>query len=222
MIEHNIRKIKNEIKKKGRKNSFSKVKVIGVTKGRSSDEINRAINLGFDEIAENRVQELLGKLPYVNPKKVHFVGHLQRNKVKKIIDKVDLIQSLDSIALAKEINLRAKEVNRVMPCLIQVNLSGEEQKTGLPLYLLHDFLIEVSSLNNIMIIGLMIIAPYSDNSNKSRIYFRMGRVLFDYLKREVFSSNVKMKYLSMGMSGDYRVAISEGANMVRLGREIFD
>ena len=152
--------------------------------------------------------------------KWHLIGHLQRNKVKYIIDKVDIIHSLDSFRLAKEINIRAENINRIVECLLQVNVSKEETKYGVNLEDVGHILKDITSLNNIRIVGLMTIAPHVDDEEQIRQCFRELKNIFDQISKMDFS-NVKMKYLSMGMSDDFEIAIQEGANFIRIGTSIF-
>ncbi|MCQ2555214.1 MAG: YggS family pyridoxal phosphate-dependent enzyme [Clostridia bacterium] len=193
------------------------VLLIPVTKLHDVDEINLAISEGITDIAENKVQEILSKYERVNPVNWHFIGHLQTNKVKLIIDKVKMIHSVDSLRLAKEIDRCAKLRNITMDILIQVNVAGEESKFGISPVELGPLLKEIrENFDNIRIRGLMMIAPYSLDSEEVRKYFREMRKLYDEYKEEY-----GMDCLSMGMSNDFRVALSEGSNIVRIGTAIF-
>ena len=197
------------------------VRIVAATKTRSAEEINRAISAGIKIIGENYVQELRKEWDKLEGDfEFHVIGHLQRNKVKYIIDKADMIQSLDSLRLAKEINKRAKKIPRTVDVLLEVNSGEEENKNGIMPSNLIPLLKEISQFENLRIKGLMTMAPFFDNPEKMRPYFRRTKELFEKIKT-MDLDNVKMKYLSMGMSGSYKVAIEEGANMVRIGTGIF-
>ena len=199
----------------------SDIKLVAVTKTVDVDVINEAIDYGISHIGESRVQELLEKYEQIGDiVKWHLIGHLQRNKVKYIIDKVDIIHSLDSFRLAKEINIRAENINRIVECLLQVNVSKEKTKYGVNLEDVGHILKDITSLNNIRIVGLMTIAPHVDDEEQIRQCFRELKNIFDQISKMDFL-NVKMKYLSMGMSDDFEIAIQEGANFIRIGTSIF-
>lgn len=198
------------------------VSLIVVTKGRSIEEINEIINQKHYLLGENRVQELREKYPQL-PSQVewHLIGHLQRNKVKYITDKVKLIHSLESFSLAQEINKRMESLQKTMECLVQVNIAGEASKFGLSKEETLPFIKEVAgSLPWVKIKGLMNIAPEVENPEEVRPYFREMYQLFNQIK-EANISNVEMAELSMGMTNDFQVAIEEGATMVRVGSAIF-
>lgn len=215
-IEKNIQKA---CEKAGRKPED--IRVIAVTKTVEADIINEAIETGVQAIGENRVQEITRKYEAVgNAIEWHLIGHLQRNKVKYIIDKVDMIHSLDSLRLAKEINHRAKEQGRVIPVLIQVNVASEDSKFGIDADDVDHFVEKLSEFEHLHVKGLMTIAPFYDDPEDVRIYFKELKHLFEEL-RVKSQSNLEMTYLSMGMTNDYQVAIEEGANMVRIGTGIF-
>lgn len=197
------------------------VKLIAVTKTVDIDIMKRAIEYGIVHVGENKVQELVRKYEAIGPVvKWHLIGHLQRNKVKYIIDKVDLIHSLDSYRLAEEIDKRAKEINRVVECLLQVNVSGEESKYGISVKDAKELLKEIVTLNNIKIVGLMTMAPHVENQEETRQYFSALKTLSEEIS-EIGLENVEMKYLSMGMSNDFEIAIEEGASLIRVGSSIF-
>lgn len=197
------------------------ITLIAVTKTVREDMILAAINAGIKDIGENRVQEFRKKHNNI-PKEInrHFIGTLQSNKVKYIIDKVDLIHSLDRLSLAQEINKRASAIGREIPVLIQVNVSREPTKSGLMEEELLQFIEKIMSYKHIRVEGLMTIAPVACNPEDVRPYFRRLAELFHEVKIRNYP-NVEMKYLSMGMTDDYEIAIQEGANMVRIGRAIF-
>lgn len=218
-IEHVLTRARDAAIISNRK--LSDVKLVAVTKTIDVDVIKKAVGYGILHIGESRVQELLRKYEQIgNVVKWHLIGHLQRNKVKYIIDKVDIIHSLDSYRLAKEINKRAKNINRVVECLLQVNVSGEKTKYGISPDDVKHVLEEVAPLNNIKIAGLMTIAPHVDDKEQVRQCFRTLKNIFDQVVK-MNLSDVKMKYLSMGMSNDFEIAIQEGANIIRVGTSIF-
>ena len=195
--------------------------VCAVTKTVDVETINRARAAGIRTIGENRVQELMSKIDTLDPEyKIHLIGQLQTNKVKYIIDRVDMIQSLDRDALAEEISRRAVQAGRVMPVLVQVNIAREPQKSGIDEDELMAFVERSSKLPGIHIEGLMAIMPFVDDPETIRPYFKRMREWFDRL-RDANLPNVAMNTLSMGMSGDCIVAAQEGATMVRIGSALF-
>ncbi|MBN2897199.1 MAG: YggS family pyridoxal phosphate-dependent enzyme [Clostridia bacterium] len=201
--------------------SRDEVTLIGVTKTIDEPAINASIQYGVTDIAENKVQEITRKYDNIHKGvKWHLIGHLQTNKVKYIIDKVDLIHSLDSFKLAEEIDKRAAQHGKVMEVLIQINVVDEESKFGIPRSEVMSLLEEVSKLQHIKVAGLMNIAPFYDDPEMARRDFKVMKQLFDTLKDTTFD-NVEMKYLSMGMTGDYEVAVEEGANLLRVGTGIY-
>ena len=191
----------------------SNVKIVAATKTVPPERINAIRALGIGAMGENRVQELLSKYDALEMDEIHFIGALQTNKVKYIIDKVSLIQSVDRFELAKEIDKRAKAINKVMPVLIEVNIGGEESKSGCSEENLFEFIIKLKELGNLRIDGLMSVLPIDADR---ALYERM----YDLYKKadKLFGG---MKYLSMGMSEDFELAIECGANMVRIGSGIF-
>ena len=195
--------------------------ICAVTKTVDAETINRARAAGIQTIGENRVQELMSKIEALDPAyKIHLIGQLQTNKVKTIIDRVDMIQSLDRDALAEEISRRAVQANVVMPTLVQVNIAREPQKSGVDEDDLLAFVQRTSRLPGIRIEGLMAIMPFVDDPETIRPYFRQMRAWFERL-RDTDMPNVQMNVLSMGMSGDCIVAAEEGATMVRMGSALF-
>jgi len=205
--------------KSGREND--KVEIIAVTKTVDTDRIQEALDLGLKNIGENRPQELIKKYDILGKgPNYHMIGHLQTNKVKYIIDKVSLIHSLDRIPLAEELDKRAKMHNIIINALIQVNVAEEDSKFGLKVEEVMPFIESMSKYSNVKIKGLMTIAPFSENPEDIRWVFRKLRQLRDDIDREKFE-NVEMKILSMGMTNDYKIAIEEGANMVRIGTGLF-
>jgi len=197
------------------------VLLVAVTKLHDVDEINEAIDCGITDIGENKVQEIMDKFDHVKPVRWHLIGHLQTNKVKYIIDKVSMIHSVDSLKLAQEINRRAAQHNLTMDILIQVNSAEEESKFGIKTeetgQMIQDIL---ETCEHIRIRGLMCIAPFEENPEDVRVYFADVKKLYDeYGKME--HPHLDFKYLSMGMSGDFQVAIEEGSNLIRVGTSIF-
>ncbi|GAB6273310.1 MAG: YggS family pyridoxal phosphate-dependent enzyme [Peptococcaceae bacterium] len=197
------------------------IKIVAVTKTISPQTIREAIKEGLTTLGENKVQELLIKQPLL-PSGIewHMIGHLQTNKAKNIVGKVKLIHSLDRYSLAQEINRWALKKNGKVNVLAQINISGESGKHGLAPVELTDFLDEVGRLPGLHILGLMTMAPLTDNPEETRPVFRELRALAKNLSQS--NPSLNLTYLSMGMSNDYEVAIEEGANIVRIGRAIFD
>lgn len=223
-IEHNIKVIKDRIAKaaveSGRKPED--VKLMAVTKTVEPMFINHAIECGIDLIGENKVQEFLSKKPYLKLDGccAHLIGHLQTNKVRQIIGEVDMIQSVDSLKLAKEISKRAQASGVTCNCLVEVNIADEESKTGLDLDLLYETLEEISALPNIKVKGLMTIPPICDDETQLNKYFsKMNEIFIDIKSKKL--DNIDMCILSMGMSGDYEAAVRNGSNLVRVGSAIF-
>ena len=196
--------------------------LLGVTKTVDVDVVESAIELGVEEVGENKPQELARKYDIIKDRvKWHQIGSLQTNKVKYLIDKVELIHSLDRVRLADEINLRADKIDRDIKCLVQVNMSGEESKHGLRPSDVEDFVRYCSSnCPRIRIVGMMTMAAADADEKGVRACFRGLRDLSQSIDR-LGLDNVKMKELSMGMSGDYKIAIEEGSTIVRVGTSIF-
>lgn len=222
-LKENINEVKLDIeeaaKKIGKKNG--EIKLIGVSKTIDVSKIEDAIEYGITDIGENRVQELTEKMDLLGDKvKYHMIGHLQTNKVKDIIGRVEMIHSLDRISLAKEISKRSKSEGIITKVLVQVNVSGEESKFGLEPKNAKEFIEEVSKYENIKIEGLMTMAPHVEDEIVIRKTFSDLRKLSEEIASDNYN-NVSMKYLSMGMTNDYKIAIEEGANIVRVGRKIF-
>jgi pyridoxal phosphate enzyme (YggS family) len=223
MIKENIDAInqnKDEITvKAGRKPGD--VLLVAVTKTRSAEEINEAIDAGITDIGENKVQEIMDKYDAVKPVRWHMIGHLQTNKVKYIIDKVAMIHSVDSFRLAEEIDKRAEQNGATMDILVQVNTAEEESKFGITSEetgkLIEDIL---EQCPNIRIKGLMCIAPFEDDPEDVRIFFRETKELYDKYAAHTHP-RLEFQYLSMGMSHDYEAAIQEGSNLIRVGTAIF-
>lgn len=223
MIQNNLRTVEENIRtaceKCGRKRED--VKLVAVSKTKPVEMLQEAYNLGCRDFGENKVQELVEKYDRL-PKDIrwHMIGHLQRNKVKYIIDKVYLIHSVDSLRLAKEISKEAVKKNVTVSILVEVNVADEESKFGTTVEDAGSLVEEIAKLPNILIKGLMTIAPYVVNSEENRLYFaKLKQIYVDITRKNI--DNVCMEELSMGMTGDYEVAITEGATYVRVGTGIF-
>lgn len=222
-IKENYKKVLDNIDKACKKvgRDRNEVTLVAVTKTHEADMINEAIASGVSDIGENKAQELCAKYADVLPVRWHFIGHLQTNKVRTIIDKVVMIHSLDSDKLAGEIDKRAGTLGIVMDVLIQINVGMEETKSGVKIEEVKP-LIEriINKYDYIRVRGLMCVPPISEEPEDSRPYFRKVKELFDSIK-ESNMVDENFDTLSMGMSGDYEVAISEGATIVRVGSAIF-
>ena len=197
------------------------VDICAVTKTMPASDINAAVAAGITHVGENSVQEITAKLPDItgNPE-IHMIGRLQTNKVRQIVGKVSMIQSLDRIELAGEISRRSVAAGVTTNALVQVSIAGEEQKGGVDPDGLYDLVRACGAMDGLEIKGLMAVMPIADDPNTLRPYFRRMRRFFDELASEHIPG-VEMKVLSMGMSGDCLVAADEGATMVRIGRGIF-
>jgi len=213
MIKENVERLLNELPEG--------VELLAAAKERNADEISEAIEGGIEIIGENYLNDALRVINEVTQKaEWHFIGHLQRNKVKKVIDIFDMIESVDSLRLANEIEKWCKKRNKVMPILIEVNSGEENQKAGVAPKDVVELIKDISSLNFLKIMGLMTMGPRFGDPEESRPYFRKTRGIFKQIK-ELHLPNVDMRYLSMGMTNSYEVAIQEGANLVRIGTKIF-
>lgn len=223
-IEKNLLDIKKRIalaaKKSGR--NSDDITLIAVTKTHPAEMINEAIDLGVKDIGENKVQEILEKYDKVKKGvRWHLIGHLQTNKVKYIIDKVYMIHSVDSIKLMDEIEHQAEKHGVAeIKILIEVNISGEETKFGTDFAGLYEMLEYAATLKHIKICGLMTILPKIDTDVSNRLHFHNIYNEFIDISKSKYD-NVNMEFLSMGMSGDFEMAIEEGSNMVRIGTAIF-
>jgi PLP dependent protein len=196
-------------------------KLIAVTKTVAPDVINRLAEFQVLDIGENRAQVALPKLPLIDPQlRLHWLGRLQTNKVKDIIDKVWLLHSLDRADLADEVERRADQRGLRISALAQVNIAGESQKAGFAPQEVRAFLRRMKDYRNLHICGLMTILPLIEDEAALSAYFRAMRELFDQLRQEAAQS-VTMEELSMGMSHDYRLAVNEGATMVRIGTALY-
>lgn len=223
-VEENYKRVLENVKESAVKagRSESDVRLMCVTKTVEPVYINKAIELGADLIGENRVQEYLGKRDELNLNGVerHLIGHLQTNKVKQIVGEVDMIESVSSVKLAKEISKVSLQKGIVTNCLVEVNVGKEESKSGIYLEELEETLCEIAQLPAIKIKGLMTIPPICETPDEARRYFAMLRQSFIDIKDKK-TDNIEMEILSMGMSGDYEAAVAEGSNIVRVGSAIF-
>ena len=200
--------------------------VVGVTKYSDVKKINEALAAGLSHIAENRVQSAKEKFPLLvpagQPVVRHLIGHLQSNKAKDAVDLFDVIQSVDSLKLALEIDKRAGAAGKVQDILIQMDIAREEQKFGLPEEEVDGLLTRLEGCAHVCVRGLMAMAPLTEDHGVIRAVFRRLKKQFDRIKNEhAGSDRIIMEHLSMGMSGDYEIAIEEGATMVRIGSAIF-
>ena len=222
-ISENIENIRKNIdaacKRSGR--DPKDVLLLAVSKTVDVDRIKVAVDCGLNSLGENRVQEIMEKYePMGENVKWHLIGHLQTNKVKYIIDKVELIHSVESIKFAEEINKQAKKHNLVMDVLVEVNMADEESKFGVKPEETESFIRELALMDNIRVRGLMTVAPNVENGEENRVYFRnMKQLLVDINAKNI--NNINMDILSMGMTGDYETAVEEGATIVRVGTGIF-
>ena len=204
--------------KSGRK--YEDITLLAATKTVDVEVINHAIEAGVSFIGENRVQEFLSKYEQYNPVNMHFIGHLQTNKVKDIIDKVSLIHSVDSYRLAEEISRQAVKRNIIVNILLEINIGDEQSKSGFEYDEAVAAVEKIAKLGGIKIKGLMAIPPICASPDENRPYFaKMKKLFIDIGSKKI--DNSSMEILSMGMSDDYLVAIEEGATMVRLGTALF-
>lgn len=223
MIAENLKYVNERIQKSCLKagRNEKEVTLIAVSKTKPVSDLMEAYQEGCREFGENKVQELVDKYE-VMPKDIHWhmIGHLQTNKVKYIVDKVTMIHSVDSIKLAREISKEAQKKQVTVSILIEVNVAGEESKFGVSMEEAEPLIRKIALLDGIKICGLMTIAPYVEDEEKNRQYFAdLKQLSVDIATKNI--DNVNMNVLSMGMTGDYAVAIEEGATYVRVGTGIF-
>lgn len=223
MLKENLANVEKNIEQacKNAGRNRDEVTLIAVSKTKPVEMLQEIYDENIRDFGENKVQELCSKMEQL-PSDIrwHMIGHLQRNKVKYIVGKVELIHSVDTYRLAEEINIQAKKQNVIVPILVEVNIAHEESKFGISAEDAILLVEEISKLENIRIKGLMTIAPYVENPEDNRLYFRKIKQLsVDITNKNI--DNVFMEILSMGMTGDYMVAIEEGATMVRVGTGIF-
>ena len=217
LIEERIAEAAQKVRKKREDITF-----LAATKTVDVEIINYAISLGLKYIGENKVQELLSKYDSynLNDASLQFIGHLQSNKVRQIVGKVDLIQSVDSVKLAKEVSRQSVKNNINTDILVEVNIGEEESKSGVKAEMLYELLDEIKDFENISVKGLMCIPPICDTPQKNLKFFtKMNNIFIDISGKKI--DNISMDILSMGMSADYYEAILSGANMVRVGSSLF-
>lgn len=228
-LKDNLDKLYEDIEIAKEKSNFKRdVNLIAVSKTHPVEMIDEFNKLGLTEFGENKVQELISKIDDEriqekvknNEINFHLIGNLQTNKVKYIYNKVKLIQSLDRIKLAKEINKRANKDNICVDCLIQINIGNEDSKFGINYEDTEKFIYELQDFKNINIKGLMAIAPNTDDEKLLRKLFEKMNNKFEEISSKDYEG-VEMKYLSMGMSQDFKLAIEEGSNMIRVGSKLF-
>lgn len=218
MIRDNVRRIIEELPQG--------VELVAVIKGRSPEDVLTAIDAGVKALGVNYIRDTRNLFPLID-KKVswHYIGiaSLEKHDLlrKKCLELFDIIETIDSIKLVEELDKKCAGIGKVMPILIEVNIAKEPQKSGVNPEELEVVIREISSLKHVKVMGLMTMGPLVDNPEKLRPYFREMKRLFDYIS-SLKLSNVEMKYLSMGMSDSYRVAIEEGANIVRIGTKLFE
>ena len=223
-VEYNYKLINERIAEAAQKVGKKRedITFLAATKTVDAQTINHAISLGLDHIGENRVQELLSKYEDYDLSNcsLQFIGHLQTNKVRQIVGKVDLIQSVDSLKLAQEIAAQSVKRNLTTDILVEVNIGKEENKSGVFEENLEELLTQIAQIHGISVQGLMTIPPICDNKQKISEYFnKMHRLFIDISQKKL--DNINMSILSMGMSDDYYEAILEGATMVRIGSALF-
>lgn len=213
MIAENVKKIFEELPEG--------VELVAAAKARTPEEILKAVEAGVKIIGENYVQEAQEAFKLVGHRaKWHFIGHLQTNKAKKAVDLFNLIETVDSVKLAREIDKRCKALGKVMPVLVEINSGREPQKFGVFPEEAESFIKEIAQFENLKVKGLMTMGPAFGDPEKARPYFIETRKAFEKIK-SFDIPNVEMKYLSMGMTNSYKIAIEEGANIVRIGTKIF-
>lgn len=224
MLEKNYCEILENIEKaciaSGRKKE--EIELVGVTKTIATEPILKSIELGIKHIGENRVQEFLSKYDEFKKTdvKMSIIGHLQTNKVKYIADKVDMIQSVDSVKLAAEISKQAKKHGRVIDILAEINIGDEESKSGVSENGIYPLLEDISQMENIKVRGIMSIPPVmTDEKNQMKYFEKLYKIYIDIGEKKL--DNISMDFLSMGMSSDYALAIKCGSNMVRIGTSLY-
>lgn len=219
-IDDIVKRIEVTCKKAGR--NPNDITLIAVSKTVESPKVREALEAGIDNLGENRVQELIKKYEDLKDTDIkwHMIGHLQKNKVKYIIDKTVLIHSVDSLSLAEEIDKRAKNRGLVANVLIELNIGEEESKFGIKEENIYDFIKSLENFENIRVLGLMTVAPFCENPEDVRWVFKKMKDIYDKIST-MNLKNAEIKYLSMGMTNDFEVAIEEGSNMIRIGTAIF-
>lgn len=214
-----VENVKNACARSGR--NFDDVTIIAVSKTKPLSDVEELLAHGVTEFGENKVQEMVDKYEHVSkPVHWHLIGHLQTNKVKYIVDKACMIHSVDSVHLAKEIEKEAAKKNLVVKVLLEVNIAHEESKFGINEKEVYDLIDAIKDMPHIHVMGLMTIAPFVENPEDNRIYFRKMYQLSLDIKSKCID-NIDMNVLSMGMTNDYEIAVEEGATMIRVGTAIF-
>ena len=224
-IDKNLSRIKEQLESACRDvgRDAADVSIVAAVKSADAAEIDHLhLQLGICDVGENRVQQLLEHYEQINREglRIHFIGTLQTNKVKYIVDKVHMIQSLDSAKLAVEIDKRCKKIGKIMDVLIEINSGEEENKSGISPAEAESFAVELKSLENIRLCGFMTMAPRCESDEKYRQYFRNTRLLCDRIWRETLGRTDEM-IMSMGMSESFVPAVMEGATVIRPGRSLF-
>lgn len=195
--------------------------LVAAAKTRTPEDVLEAVEAGVAVIGENYIQEAESANTLVgNRARWHFIGHLQKNKVKKAVSLFDMIETVDSVAIAREIDKRCQQIGKVMPVLVEINSGREKQKAGVLPEGAVPLVKEISGLGNIRVMGLMTMGPFAGDPEDSRPYFVATRRLFAEIK-QLHLPRVEMKYLSMGMTNSYKIALAEGANIVRIGTKLF-
>jgi pyridoxal phosphate enzyme (YggS family) len=213
MIREQVKKILDELPEG--------VMLVGAAKTRTPEEILEAIEAGLEIVGENYVQETEKAFEVIGKRaKWHMIGHLQSNKAKKAVKVFDMIETVDSMKLARELDKACGKMEKTMPVLVEINSGEESQKAGVMPDDALSLIQEISTLNNIKVMGLMTMGPFAGDPEDARPYFQKTRAIFEKLKA-MNLPNVEMKHLSMGMSNSYKVALEEGANMVRIGTKLF-
>nr|WP_312576002.1 YggS family pyridoxal phosphate-dependent enzyme [Sedimentibacter sp.] len=223
-IKENINIIRNKVAQAAEKSGRNPddITIIAVSKTVDSLRAKEAVESGLSNLGENRVQEFINKYEQLSNMEIkwHMIGHLQKNKVKYIIDKAELIHSVENLELANEINKRAKQNGIISKVLIELNIGEEDSKFGVKADEIYEFVKAVNQYDNILVTGLMTVAPYEENPENVRwIFIKMKEIYDNISKMEL--KNTDMKYLSMGMTNDFEIAIEEGSNIVRIGTAIF-
>lgn len=223
-VAQNVQKIAQDVREAALQagRDPSEVQVMAVTKTVDPVLVNAAIGAGITLLGENKAQELCAKYDsyHKDGVQIHFIGHLQTNKVRQIVDKVSMVESVDSIKLAREIDRHCAAIGRVMDVLLEVNIGREENKTGIFPELLPALLEEAGKLEHIRVRGLMTIPPVCETEEEVLQYFSQMRQLFIDIKQKKYD-NISMEILSMGMSADYLAAVRCGSNIVRIGTAMF-
>jgi pyridoxal phosphate enzyme (YggS family) len=220
-IAGNLEKLRARIKARCQAidRNYEQIRVVGVSKTIPSHAVSEAVSSGLKECGENRVQEGIGKVKSVSPRPIwHFIGHLQSNKTRKATEFFDVIQTVDSIELAEIISGKAQELNKTMEIYLQLNSTGESQKSGFYPSEILDKADKINKLPALNLTGLMTIGPFTDDADEIGRSFALTKEVFNKLRKKVGS---RIEWLSMGMSGDFEIALEHGANVLRIGTAIF-